>query len=100
MQFNKYREREREREREIYIGHEALRQAHLPIREGRIRINNSKAIKRAAYIGRHALVLGHVVAAFAQGNLPSFLERPPERPMVPALLDKLKTVATEVKKTK
>ena len=42
------RERGREREREIYIGHEALRQAHLPIREGSIRINNSNAIKRAA----------------------------------------------------
>ena len=116
MQFNKYnthtqiyiyiyiyiyieRERERDRERDTYLGHEALRQAHLPIREGRIGINSSNVIKRAAYIGRHALVLGHVVAASAQGNLPSFLERLPEQPMLSALLEELKTVATEVKKS-
>ena len=75
-----------------------LRQAHLPIREGSIGINSSNAIKRAAYIGRHALVLGHVVAASAQGNFPSFLERLPERLMVSALLEELNTVDTEVKK--
>ena len=59
---------------------------------------HSNAIKRAAYIGRHALVLGHVVAASAQGNFPSFLERLPERLMVSALLEELNTVDTEVKK--
>ena len=77
-----------------------LRQAHLPIREGSIGINSSNAIKRAAYIGRHALVLGHVVAPSAQGNLPSFLERLPERLMVFSLLEELNTVATKVKKAK
>ena len=102
MQFNKYthththtdKEREKKRER-----HEALRQAHLPIREGSVGVNSSNASKSAAYIGRHALVLGHVVAASAQGGLPSFLERLPEQPMASSLLEELKTMATEVKRS-
>ena len=82
---------------QTYLGHDALRQAHLPIREGGLGLTSSSSIKGAAYIGCHALVLGRVVAASAQGNLPSLLERLPERPMAPALIEELKTVATEAK---
>ena len=55
--------------------------------------------KGAAYIGCHALVLGRVVVASARGNLPSHLERLPERPMASALLEELKIVATEAKRS-
>ena len=82
-----------------YLGHEALRQAHLPIREGGLGVTSSSAIKGAAYIGCPALVLGRVVAAFARGNLPSLLERLPERRMASALIEELKTVATEAKRS-
>ena len=84
---------------QTYLGHDALRQAHLPIREGGLGLTSSISIKGAAYIGCHALVLGRVVAASARGNLPSLLERPPERPMAPALIEELKIVATEAKRT-
>ena len=47
----------------------------------------------------HALVLGRVVAASARGNLPSLLERLPERPMASALIEELKIVATGAKRT-
>ena len=83
---------------QTYLGHEALRQAHLPIREGGLGLTSSSSIKGAAYIGCHALVLGRVVAASARGNVPSLLERLPERPMASALIEELKTVATEAKK--
>ena len=63
---------------QTYLGHEALRQAHLPIREGDLGLTNSSSIKGAAYIGYHALVLERVVAASARGDLPSLLERLPE----------------------
>ena len=76
-----------------------LRQAHLPIREGGLGLTSSISIKGAAYIGCHALVLGRVVAASARGNLPSLLERLPERPMASALIEELKIVATEAKRT-
>ena len=66
---------------QTYLGHDALRQAHLPSREGDLRLTSSSSIKGAAYIGCHALVLGRVVAASARGNLPSLLERLPERPI-------------------
>ena len=66
---------------QTYLGHEALRQAHLPIREDGLGLTSISSIKGAAYIGYHALVLGCVVAASARGNLPSLLERLPERPM-------------------
>ena len=82
-----------------YLRHEALRQAHLPIREGGVGLTSSSSIKGAAYIGSHALVLGRVVAASASGNLPSLLERQPERPMASALIEELKTVATEAKRS-
>ena len=82
---------------QTYLGHDALRQAHLPIREGGLGLTRSSSIKGAAYIGCHALVLGRVVAASARGNLPSLLERLPERPMAPALL--VKIVATEAKRS-
>ena len=53
---------------QTYLGHEALRQAHLPIREGGLGLTSSSSIKGAAYIGCHALVLGRVVAASARGK--------------------------------
>ena len=55
-------------------------------------------MKGAAYIDCQALVLGHVIAASARENLPSLLERLPERPMASALIDELKTLATEAEK--
>ena len=84
---------------QTYLGHDALRQAHLPIREGGLGLTSSSSIKGAAYIGCHALVLERVVAASARGNLPSVLERLPERPMASALLEELKIVATEAKRS-
>ena len=84
---------------QTYLGHDALRQAHLPIREGGLGLTSSSSIKGAAYIGCHAMVLGRVVAASARGNLPSLLERLPERPMASALLEELKIVATEAKRS-
>ena len=82
-----------------YLGHEPLRQAHLPIREGGLGFTSSSSIKGAAYIGCRALVLGRAVASSARGNLPSLLERLPERHMASVLLEELKTVATEVKRS-
>ena len=84
---------------QTYLGHDGLRQAHLPIREGGLGLTSSSSIKGAAFIGCHALVLGRVVAASARGNLPSLLERLPERPMASALLEELKIVATEAKRS-
>ena len=84
---------------QTYLAHGTLRQAHLPIREGVLGLTSSISIKGAAYIGCHALVLGRVAAASARGNLPSLLERLPERPMASALLEELKIVATEAKRT-
>ena len=84
---------------QTYLGHDALRQAHLPIREGGLGLTSSSSIKGATYIGCHALVLGRVVAASARGNLPSLLERLPERPMASALYEELKIVATEAKRS-
>ena len=84
---------------QTYLGHDALRQAHLPIREGGLGLTSSSSIKGAAYIGCHALVLGRVVAASARGNLPSLLERLPERPMASALIEELKIVSTEAKRS-
>ena len=78
---------------QTYLGHDALRQAHLPIRE------SCCSIKGAAYIGSHTLVLGRVIAASARGNLPRLLERLPERPMASALVEELKIVATEAKRS-
>ena len=60
---------------QTYLGHEALRQAHLPIREGGLGFTSTSSIRGAAYIDCHALVLGHVVAASTRGNLSSLLER-------------------------
>ena len=53
---------------QTYLGHDALRQAHLPIRESGLGLTSSSSIKGAAYIGCHALVLGRVVAASARGT--------------------------------
>ena len=84
---------------QTYLRHETLRQAHLPIREGSLGLTSSSSIKGAAYIDCHALALGRVVVASARGNLPSLLERLPERPMASALIEELKTVATEAKRS-
>ena len=84
---------------QTYLGHDGLRQAHLPIREGGFGLTNSSSIKGVADIGYRALVLRRVVAASARGNLPSLLERLTERPMASALLEELKIVATEAKRT-
>ena len=84
---------------QTYLGHEALRQAHLPIREGDLGLTSSISIKGAACIGCHALVLWRIVAVSARENLPPLLERLPERPMASALLEELKTVVTEVKRS-
>ena len=43
---------------QTYLGHETVRQAHLPIREGSLGLTSSSSIKCAAYIGCHALDLG------------------------------------------
>ena len=85
---------------QIYLGHEALGQAHLPIREGGLGLTSSDAIKGVAYICCQALALGRVVAASAGENLPSLLEHRPERPMASALLDELKTLVAEVERSK
>ena len=84
---------------QTYLGHDTLRQAHLPIREGGLGLTSSISIKGAAYIGCHALVLGRVVAASVRGYLPSLLERLPERPTASALIEELRIVATEAKRT-
>ena len=84
---------------QTYLGHDALRKAHLLIREGGLALTSSSFIKGTAYVGCHALVLGRIVAASARGNLPSLLERLPERPMASALIEELKIVATEAKRS-
>ena len=85
---------------QTYLGHEDLRQAHLPIREDGVGLTSSISIKGAAYIGCHATVLGRIVAASARGNLPSLLERLPKRPiMASALIEELKIMATEAKRS-
>ena len=84
---------------QTYLAHDALRQAHLPILEGGLGLTSSSSIKGAAYIGCHALVLVRVVAASARENLSSLLERLPERLMTSALIEELKIVATEAKRS-
>ena len=84
---------------QTYLGHEALQQVHLPIQEDGLKLTSSSSIKGAAYIGYHALILGRIVAASALGNLPSLFERLPERPMTSVLIEELKIVATEVKRS-
>lgn len=69
---------------QTYLGHGALRQVYLPIREGTPGVT-SDAIKGAAYIGHPAVVMGRVVAASVHGNLPSHLERLPERHKIDAV---------------
>ena len=53
---------------QTYLGLDALRQPHLPIREGGLGLTSSSSIKGAACIGCHALVLGRVVVASARGT--------------------------------
>ena len=84
---------------QAYLRDNALRQTHLPIREGGLGLTSCSSIKGAVYIGCHALILGRVVAASARGNLPSLLERLPERLIASALIEELKTVATEAKRS-
>ena len=84
---------------QTYKGHEALRQVHLPIRIGGLGLTSSSSIKGAVCVGCHALVLGRVVAASVRGNIPPLLERLPERPMASALIEEVKTVTTEAKRS-
>ena len=65
-----------------YLRHKALRQTHLLILEGGLGLARSNAIKGAACIGRHALVLRQFIAASNRDNLPSLLERLRERPIL------------------
>ena len=82
------------------LGNEAVRKVYLPTREGSFELTSSNSIKGAAYIGCHALALGLVTAASARGNLPSLLiTRIPERSMASAMLEVLKTLATEVERS-
>ena len=69
----------------------------MPIGEGDLGLTGRNSIKDAAYIVCHALILGRVVAASARGNLQSLFQRLPERPIASAFVEKLKTVAAEVK---
>ena len=87
------------RENKTYLGHDALRQVHLPIREGDLGLTSSNSIKGAIYIGCHALVLGRIDTVSTRGNLPSLLERLPELPMASVLLEELKIVASEDKRS-
>ena len=80
---------------QTFLGQEALRQAHLPIRQGGLGLTSSSSIKDAAYIGCYALVRRNL----QQGELSSLLERLPERPMSSALIEELKTVVTEAKRS-
>ena len=84
---------------QTYLGHEVLRQAHLPIRAGGLGLTSSSSIKGAVCIGCHALVLGRVVVVSARGNLSLLLEQLPERPLASALIEELKTVATKAKRS-
>ena len=82
-----------------YLEHDALWQAYLPTREGDLGLTSSSSVEGAAYIGYHVLVLGRVVAASARGNLPSLLERMPERSVASALNEELKIVTSEAKRS-
>ena len=87
---------------QTYVRHEALWQPICPFEkvvEGGLGLTSSNSIKGAAYIGCHALTMGRVVAACGRGNVPSLVERLPKRPMVSELLEELRTVATEVKRS-
>ena len=84
--------------KQTYLGHEALRQDHLPIQEGGLGLTSSSSIKGAASVGCHVLVLERVIAASIRGNLPSIPERQPERPIASSLIEELKTVVTDAKR--
>ena len=86
-------------ENQIYLGHEALRQCQLRILEGGLGLTSSSSVKRVAYVGYHAFILGLVVATSNQRNLPSLLEWLLEQPMASALIEGLNTVATKVKRS-
>ena len=72
---------------------DALRQAHLPVREGGLGLTSSVDVSDAAYIGCHALALGRVPTAASSAGLPDLLERLPERPLAQELIAALKQVA-------
>ena len=84
---------------QIYLRHETLRQARLPIQEDGLGLTSSNSIKGAANIGCHTLVLVCIIVASVRGNLPSLFERLPERPIALALLDEVKIGATKVKRS-
>ena len=84
---------------QTYFGHEALRQAHFPIREGGLGLTSRNLIEGAAYNGCLALVTRRAVVSSVWGNLAYLLELLPGRPMASSLLKELKAMATEVKKS-
>lgn len=51
---------------QTYLGHEALRQTHLPIWEGGLGLASSDAIKSAVQIGCQDFVMGRVVSTSAR----------------------------------
>ena len=83
---------------QTYLGHDALRQAHLPIREGGLgtdqkQLNQRRGIYRLPRPGP-----GACRRCLRPGNLSFLLERLPERPMALALIEEVKIGATEAKR--
>ena len=78
--------------RQHFLGEEALRQAHLPVREGGLGLISRADVAGAAYIGSHALALGRVLTAASTPGLPAVLERLPGRPLAAELIAALKEV--------
>ena len=72
---------------QTYLGHVALRQSHLPIREGELGLTSSDAIKGTAYIG----CLRPGKPAISTGTAP-------RRLMASALIDELKALATALQR--
>lgn len=72
---------------QTYLGHEALRQVRLTIREGGFRFTSSDANEGTAYIDTQALV-------------PCLLKQLPEHSIRSVLLGELKTLAAEVERRK
>lgn len=79
--------------RQSVLGSDALRQAHLPVREGGLGLTGSAAIAVAVYISRQALSLGRVLNAASTRNLHALLEHLLERPLAKELIAILKEVA-------
>ena len=84
---------------QTYLGYDALRQAHLPIREGGLGLTMLLLHQRRGIYRLPRPGPGACRRCLRPGNLPSLLERLPERPMASALIEELKIVATEAKRS-